>query len=499
MPFTTTPPIPFGEFKPDLGTFNNSGGAMKIHNCVPYGDTYQPFADLSEISDALGSKCLGGISYRDAEGNVTIFAGTATKLYMLDGTSWVDVTRTSGGDYTTASDGFWDFVAYGTLVIASNYNDDIQVFDIGTSTDFELMSATAPRCRRMAIVNNFLVCYDTVDGDGAVGYRVRWSPLGDPRGTWGSVLATQTDYQDIYGGDYSNAFIAPINEYGLIVQGRALWRMDYVGGEEIFQFNPVDKGRGSLLPRTCISNGRSVFFLGEDGFYEYDGASLISIGNEKIDKWFFQQLDETYDYNMTVTIDPLRKLVIWAFPDTNATGGECNKLLCFSWANRKWTYMDEEVDCLFSYISVGYTMEDLDAIYADLDAMTISLDSRILTGGKTSLGAFSADHKLGLFTGSAKEATFQTAEVRINPQGAAVVAGILPYIDGTSVTMTGRLGYRQKLTDTVTWTQFVSVNSYTGQIDFDKEAILFRAEIVVSGSWTYANSLSINAKPTGSA
>ncbi|TXH55202.1 MAG: hypothetical protein E6Q97_09290 [Desulfurellales bacterium] len=499
MKYQTSDPIPFGEFKPDLGAFNNSGGALVINNAVPYGENYMPFNDLDSISAALGEKCLGGISYRDAEGNVMIFAGTATKLWKLDGAGFVDVTRAAGGNYSTATDGFWDFVTYGTLVIASNYNDDIQCFDIASSTEFELMSATAPRCRRMAIVQNFLVCYDTVDIDGAVGYRVRWSPLADPRGVWGSILATQTDFQDIYGGDYSNAYIAPINEYGVIVQGRALWRMDYVGGDKIFEFNPVDKGRGSLLPRTCITNGRSVFFLGEDGFYEYDGASLISIGNEKIDKTFFAMMDQTYDYHMSTTVDPLRKLVIWAFPDTNAENGECNRLACFSWANRRWTTIDQAVDCLFSFISVGYNMDQIDSLYPNLDLMPISLDSRILTGGKTSLGAFGADHSLGLFTGAAKQATIQTSEVRLNANGRAVLGGIIPNVDGTDIVVTGRLGTRRKIGDPINWSGVVEVNPYTGMLDFTKESNLFRVELTISGGWTYANSLSISSKPAGDA
>ena len=482
---------------PDQGEFMNPG-ALVATNCVSEGENYKPFADPAESSDALASMCKGGFAYRDAAGNATIFAGTKTKLYKLDGTSWVDVTRSSGGDYTMGDDNFWDFVNFGTLVIATNYTDDIQVFDVGTSTNFAQLSATAPRCRRFFIQDNFLVCVDTVDGDGDIGYRVRWSPLADPAGDWtDDPTGTQADHQDIYGGDYANAFGAALQNHGIIVQGKNLIRMDYVGTEKIFNFTKMDTGRGSILPRSCISNGRSVFFLSEDDFYEYNGSELIALGHKKVAKWFYKTFDETYDYNLNTAIDPLRKNVLWAFPTQDAASGVPDRILCFNWVDRRFTVIEQDSEILFNFLTVGYTMDGLDAIYATVDEIPYSLDSRIWTGGKTVLGCFTENHKLAAFSGSPKTATIGTTELRINNSGRTTIHNILPYIEGG--TQRVRLGRRNRITDDESWTDWVSANNFTGEFNFLHDATMFRAEVEISGSWEIAKSLSFRAKATGGA
>lgn len=491
-----SPLIPFGEWLPDMGDFD-AGGALVVENCVPYGGKYKPFEQSAEVTEALPAGCRGAFSYRDAAGTVTIFAGTSTKLYKLSGTSWVDVTRTSGGDYTLGTDNFWQFVPFGNLIIATSYTDDIQYFDITSSTEFAQLSATAPRARWLAVIKNFLVAIDTVDGDGALGFRVRWSPIGDPQGTWGSIAATQTDYQDIYDSIYSNTFITPYGDYGVIVQGRAIWRMDYVGGDLIFDFNRLDNGRGSIYSRGCSYNGQSIFMKAEDGFYELSNGQMIPIGDKKVDRYFQDNFDDAYFYNLNCAIDPIRKLVMWAAPHNGSDGGICNMIYCFSWVDRKWTIIEESTELLFSFLTSSYTLEDLDAISASLDALPFSLDSSAWTGGKNVLGSFSSNHKASLFTGSARSATFGTAEVRLNPSGRSHVASLLPAIEGGE--KTGRLGTRNLLSETVSYTASVLQNPYTGELDFDKDAAYHRAEITVTGDWTIAHGIFLRSQPSGRA
>lgn len=497
MTIRMTEPAVFGSWTPDEGDFMNSGALVAL-NCVSEGANYKPFAEPSEGSDALPAACKGGFAYRDASGNATIFAGTKTKLYVLDGTSWNDVTRLSGGDYTMGDDNFWQFLNFGNLVIATNYTDDIQVYEVGVSTNFEQLSATAPRCRNFYIQDNFLMCLDTSDGDGDIGFRVRWSPLGDPQGDWtDDPTGTQADYQDIYGGDYANAFGAALQGFGVIVQGKNLIRVDYVGGDKIFSFTKIDTGRGSILPRSCISNGRSVFFLSEDDFYEYTGNELIALGHMKVAKTFYQMFDETYDYNLNTAIDPLRKNVLWAFPTEDASSGLPDRILCFNWVDRRFTLIEQESEILFNFLTVGYTMDGLDAIYSSVDDIPYSLDSRIWTGGKTVLGCFTGNHKLAAFSGDPKTATIGTTELRINNSGRATIHNILPYVEGGDQRV--RLGRRNRISETEEWTDWVDANPFTGEFDFLHDATLFRAEIEISGSWSIAKSVAFRAKATGGA
>lgn len=487
--------IPFGEWLPDLGLFNNPGATVAL-NCLTEGDKYKPFPDLIENTKPLPGDCKGGFAYRDAVGNVTIFAGTKEKLYKLDGLDWTDITRTTGGDYTTAEDGFWHFVNFGTLVCCTNYNDDIQVFDMASSTEFEQLSSTAPRAKWLMVLSNFLIAGDIVDGDGATGYRISWGPILNPRGDWTpDPTVTQADYQDLYGGDYSNTMGLNLKDYGLIIQGKALWRMEYQGGDTVFNITQVEVGRGSVVHRSCITDGSRVFFLDEAGYYMHMQGSSVPIGNKKWDKTLLKMIDVAHDYNINSSIDAVNKVVMMAFPSIASPDGKNDRIFIYSWADERATLIKLDTELLFTYLTVGYTLEGIDALYSDLDSIPFSLDSRFWVGGKTILGAFSQNHCLGSFVGTPKTATIGTAEVRPNNSGRTTIHSLIPYIEGGS--KTARIGVRDKLSDAPVYSDFNSPNTFTDEFDFMRDGTYHRAEIEISGSWEIAHGIALRAQASG--
>ena len=112
MPF-----VPFGEWLPDQPDFANPGAAV-IQNVVPRTkQSYGPMASPAAYSSALTARCQGSYSTRDAAGNVYVFAADANRLYLLKfgSTSFVDVSKTTGGPYLTPAlpDGFWSATSFG--------------------------------------------------------------------------------------------------------------------------------------------------------------------------------------------------------------------------------------------------------------------------------------------------------------------------------------------------------------------------------------------------
>ena len=486
----------FGEWLPDLGDFDNAG-ALRVENCISEGNRYRPFKQFQQFSDALGDECKGAFAYRDAAGNVTIFAATKTAIYKLNNTSWDDVSRTTGGAYATSDDGFWQFVNYGDLIIATNYNDDIQVFDISTDANFSQLSSSAPRCRTMFVLRNFLVCLDVADGDGATAYRVRWSPFANPEGDWTDVTI-QADFQDIIGAGFVNTFGVEIQDVGYIVQDRFIFRMEFVGGDTIFRLERVEDARGSIFNRGVIAYGRNIYYPSEDGFYEFDGVASRPIGDGKVDQYFAKLFDPEFDYRLNAAVDPINKVVMWAFASTDAVGGEPDLIITFNWADRRWTLVRQVTQVLFRYLSAGFTLEQLDNIESSIEDLPFSLDSRNWTGGKTIFGAFDATNKLGSFDGVPMTALFGTKEIRPNVSGRATVQSIVPYVEGGS-TIRGRLGCREKLNQDAVWTIFTGLNGFTGELDFTKDLRFARAEIEASGDWDRAIGISIRAQASGNA
>ena len=62
-----------------------------------------PLNGLSGVSNALATRCQGAAWFRGTAGATRMFAGDATKLYLLSGTTWNDVSRTTGGAYRRAA------------------------------------------------------------------------------------------------------------------------------------------------------------------------------------------------------------------------------------------------------------------------------------------------------------------------------------------------------------------------------------------------------------
>src|SRR5262249_9752032 len=133
--------IPFGPWLPDLPALQNPGATVAT-NVIPAPASYRPFPDLVAYSAALGARCQGPFAARSSAGTVFTFAGTATALYRLNGTSWIDVTRAAGGAYGCPADAFWSFAQYGDYVIAVNGADAAQVFNMASSSNFAALGGS---------------------------------------------------------------------------------------------------------------------------------------------------------------------------------------------------------------------------------------------------------------------------------------------------------------------------------------------------------------------
>src|SRR5262245_63630110 len=97
--------IPFAEWRPDMPAL--SQWAREALNVVPDEESYRALNALSGVSNTLASRAQGAAWFRAPVNVVKMFAGDASKLYLLAGSTWNDVSRTSGGAYAPGGDGAW--------------------------------------------------------------------------------------------------------------------------------------------------------------------------------------------------------------------------------------------------------------------------------------------------------------------------------------------------------------------------------------------------------
>jgi hypothetical protein len=490
---------PFSEWTPDQAVLGQTGASVAL-NVVPHeARSYAPFSGLTTITDALSARCQGAYAVRQSSGVVRIFAGDATKLYQIIGAAWEDV---SGATYTTDAQAIWAFAAFGDRVLATNYSDAIQSYLMGTSTDFADLSVDAPKARYIWTVKDFVMVGDTVDGtDGQRQNRVWWSAIADPTSwpTPGSAAAeaVQSDFNDLpYGGQVVGGVGGFNGCDGAIFCRDAIYRIAYSGTGTVFDFLDAERGRGCAVPGSIIEFGDGVFFIAEDGIKVFNGANSISIGDGKVDHWFWNNVNQDHLSRINAGYDARNKLIYLAFPSTESTGTP-DMMLVWNIRLNRFSVAEENVEYLLRAYSLGYTLEELDA-FGTMETLPYSLDSTNWMGGRPGPAGFGDDHKLGFFSGSTKAATVETGEVHDTSGRRAFVSRARPICDLSAGTLSTQIGYRDSQGGTVSYTT-ATTQGLDGTCPHRIDARYMRARVSVSAgaTWTHLQGVEIDARQTG--
>lgn len=487
--------IPFGEWLPDQPEYGPH--LVTAKNVISDANSYRSFPSMSVFSSALNSTCTGAVAVK-AAGSPSNFAGTATKLYLLSNATYNDVSLAA--QYTGTTENRWSFAIYGKRVIATNLSDYPQSYVIGTSATFANLT-TALKGRYVGIVRDFVVfayTYDTTNG--TMANNVRWSAINDPTDYTASAT-TQSDSQQVNGdgelGDITG-FVG--GERGVVFFEGGIFLMTYVGAPVVFNFDQIVFGTGCVAPGTIASYGEKIFFLGPDGFYILNGAQAVPIGNNKVDKFFYSDFDQSLSHMANAVIDPINTLYILAYPGAG-NSGVCNKLIMYNWVTGRWTYGEPgNIAVLVNSMSqsVDPDAASTETIYGNPDTgpfADVSLDSRIFIGGKLQLSAIDSNHKLAFFNSAALDAVLETGETQLFPGRRALVTNVRPMVEGSG-TVSVEAGTRDTTQSTVSYTTPVAANTY-GEANLFAEGRYHRARVTIEGGFEQAYGLDWSATPKG--
>ncbi len=169
-------------------------------------------------------------------------------------------------------------------------------------------------------------------------------------------------------------------------------------------------------------------------------------------------------------------------------------MIVYNYGVDRWSYAEIDHELLFRDLTSSYTMEGLD-IFGDMDSLPASLDSDYYKGGLQSLSAFDTDYKMAPFGGANLEAVLETAE--IGGMGMSRADGVLPYVDGGTVT----IGLKTRDLPTAT-PVLIGPNAVDrdGLAHFVKVARYNRAQISIAagGNWSHAQGIDYVAENEGS-
>jgi hypothetical protein len=451
----------------------------EARNVYPVANGYSALPLETNLSNAA-SENLNNIFAAKKNAVSSLFCAGSTKLFKFNqADNDLDDVSQSGG-YTTATGERFYFTQFGNVVVAANGTDKLQGYSLGSSTLFADLDAAAPTARYVTVVRDFVVAANEVSNPN----RVYWSDINDET-DWTSGTGSQSDTQDIAdGGDIMGI---TGGEFGLVLTERSIVRMSYIGSPFFFQFDNIARNIGCLTSNSITQYGANTFFLSDDGFYMCDGQSVKAIGTEKVDRFFFEDIELAKLNEMSAAIDPVKNLVIWNYTNQSNT----RKQLIFNWQLNKWSYADLDVDYINSVYTPSTTLEGLD-IFGSLDSLPASLDDRSWVGGAL-LFAGVRDAKIVTFTGSNKTATLVSGDIGL--QGAQSVATLAkPLVDNGSAAV--GIASRINLNNTLTFSSNVAADA-EGRVGLRSAGRYHRVRVVPSGSWTSALAVDVELAPQG--
>lgn len=488
------PFLPFGEWTPDRPSLGN--GAIVAKNVIPRTSSYGPLKGTVEFSDGIGERVLGAMSVRSDLGQSFQFIGTETKLMRLAAgdTAFTDITRLSGGAY--APNEHWAFNLFGNYVSAWNGIDGPQLFELDVDTNFAQMPGSPPVGRYACNAREQVMIGRLADDPTAVA----WCGI-DDLATWGTNPSKLSDRQKLTGdGGWVMALVGKQSPH--IWRERAIHVATFDGPPYGWRFDKLDTERGTMFPASVIGFGALSFGICDDNFYVFDGVTSRPISEDKWGEFFFRDLDQGYPDRVYGAIDPVNKLLVWAYPGQGSIGGQPNHAILFHWPSGRGAFAEIDLEFMAQAsrtlgTGTGPTtsLDDLDSISASLDALPFSLDSRIFTAsGALVLSIFTPNHKLAFLTGPNRQATIETGEHEIFKRKTMIQAAWPKVIGSDLAGMTVTHIGRDTLGDAETEGPAKTVNAI-GYAQIRRTKRYTRGRLIIPDGRVWTDALGVEVEP----
>ncbi len=487
----------FPEFAPDRAIYDPTVMSV-MENAFPRANSYSPVPSFAPIASPLPSPCRGYAIVRAQDDSFIAYAGTATHLYRYNqGTaSWDDVSGPSA-PYNLGDADTWSFAQFADELIATNVNDPVQKLDLGGGV-FSDLGGNPPRAKYALVSGEFLHLLDIA----GPGEGMAWS--GRNRTDWwtnGKYSSGEQIFRD--GGEITGGSAG--QNGGVILQKDAIRRMTFMPSSPYtFSFTKLDfdRGRGCISPGSVVTVNSSVFFLDENGFFQYtSGGGMVPIGEERVDEFIRSDARDTR--YVLGTADIGTKSIYWRYQSKDGPAVtnfyETDTILGYSWAINRWFLVKIKLTWLANAATVGYTLDGLDATGFNLDTLPFSLDSAVWKGGDPVVAGIDQNNALGYFQGPSMQALLETADTELNPGRRTMVQGFRIYSDTAEAQ--GQVGTKEFLGQATRWRPLTAQSKREGSIKQRASGRVHKARVIIpaGAEWSHVSAIEFSAsKDAGS-
>jgi hypothetical protein len=472
------PSIVYKEWLPDQPELGNPG-LLRAENVLPTNAGFAPFLPLNQTLGAITQTAIvGALAVNSAtKGSSYVYAMGNLNYYEGSGHGSAFTTRGAA----SASSNFEKFVQFDDLVVAVGEGHEPKRHTIGSTSAFTTLATNgfAPVASVVGVVNRFVVLGDLTGTAGTTTNSnfLQWSAIDQPT-NWpepnsATAIATQAGQQEmplafgavraVHGGD----------QYGVVLQHKGVSRMTYVGPPVVFQFDVIDSTQGCFFPYGSIQVGRMIYFISNKGFCRTNGVTVENIGDGKVDRYFWDRCVNSNFVNFGH--DPVNDLIYCSFPTSSSTYNDA--LIIYNPTTNQFTYGSQ-----------GCT-------YLVTPATGVGQMPRKLMG----FSSAGSSVRLGIFEATAGAAVFETGEFELTEAGRTFIDGVKPNVESsaTAPSMGVRIGYRDSLGASPTYTTTAAPLARTGVANFRVDAKYLRLETTITGNFRKATGVEFDAEPAG--
>lgn len=464
--------ILFKEWLPDLPEFNNPG-LLEATNVIPANDGYVPFNPLDDSLGTAPSAVTGAFVANGATKGSTRQYVAAGRYYQYAGGGATAGSFSTRGSLI-ADDEASQFAQYQNIVFVSG-GDSHRLAQItmgaatsGGGTGFVAITA-APYADVVGVVGQFVVAgslYDdsTTLPSASKSNYLQWSSIDQPT-SWptpgsSTAIASQSGEQALYEENGRVQAVHGGDQFAVVLQSKAVTRMTYIGGTAVFQFDLIDSVHGSVGRKGSVKVGGLVYFISAAGFCRTNGTQVERIGAGKVDELWASLTATSY---VSAAYDPWNEVVCF---------GNGAKIFHYNPLTQWWTVCDQ-----------GHV---------------ILVTPGINPGQPQHMLGYNASNVYGVFDATAGSAVLTVGDAEIMPGRLARISGIKPLISGsTAVSMTVAVGVRGSQDTAPSFTAEVAPTQRTGFSDFRSEGRYHRARVTITGNFTKAIGLEVDAVESG--
>ncbi len=352
-------------------------------------------ASVPELPD----ECIGTVIAEKMDGSRRVIAGTGNALYEMSTGNWVDVSDTGG--YSGGSDVRWCFAQFGDDTVATNGIEPLQKSNVGAFAPI----AGAPTAKIVFTVSSFVMAMNTSEATDqwycCAAFNVdNWTTSIDTQSAKGRLVATNGQ---ITAG-------ARLGEYAIAYKARSLFIGQYVGAPEVWHWQQVSGGEAGCVGQDAICDiGGAHFFVGEAGFFLFDGTLPVPVADKQVRQWFLDNSDPGFRYR-TQCIHDRQNDRVWVFYPSRGSDRPDSALVWHVKA-RAWGRSDRSIEAVLNYIAGSITIDELPSVAPTIETLPdAAYDSQFWLSGGRSLAVFDTSHQLCTITGNAHNSSMTTGD-----------------------------------------------------------------------------------------